>query len=123
MPEGRVDHRLVANIELAPTFAQWAGAKAPGFVDGRSLVAILNNPEASWRTRLLFKHRLGDRNFNVLRTSTDQVYIEYPFTDETEYYGLTKDPYQLHGHAEKPPPQLKGQLADLRRCRAADGGP
>ena len=128
VPDGRVDHRLVANIDLAPTFAQWAGARAPGFVDGRSLVPILNNTEAPWRTRLLFEHRLGDHHFDAIRTDADQVYIEYPLTGETEYYDLTEDPYQLNGQAEKPPPQLEGQLRDLARCagagcRAADGGP
>jgi arylsulfatase A-like enzyme len=128
VPEGRADHRLVANIDLAPTFAQWAGAKAPDFVDGRSLVPVLNNPDVPWRTRLLFEHRLGDHDFNAVRTSAERVYIKYPLTDETEYYDLTKDPYQLHGQAETPPPQLEGQLRDLKRCagagcRTADGGP
>jgi N-acetylglucosamine-6-sulfatase len=128
VPEGRGDHRLVANIDLAPTFAQWAGAKAPDFVDGRSLVPVLNNPDVPWRTRLLFEHRLGDHDFNAVRTNAERVYIEYPLTDETEYYDLTKDPYQLHGQAETPPPRLEGRLRDLARCagagcRAADGGP
>jgi N-acetylglucosamine-6-sulfatase len=127
VPEGRADHRLVANIDLAPTFAQWAGAKAPDFVDGRSLVPVLNNPDVPWRTRLLFEHRLGDHDFNAVRTNAERVYIEYPLTGETEYYDLTKDPYQLHGQAEKPPPQFEGQLKDLVRCsgvscRTADGG-
>jgi N-acetylglucosamine-6-sulfatase len=124
--DGRVDHRLVANIDLAPTFAQWAGSRAPDFVDGRSLVPILDNQNASWRTRLLFEHHLGNHNFEAIRTSGEQVYIKYPLTDETEYYDLDKDPYQLHGQAEKPPPQLDEQLKDLMRCsgascRTADG--
>jgi len=128
VPDGRVDHRLVANIDLAPTFAQWAGARAPTFVDGRSLVPVLSNPETPWRTRLLFENRLGDHDFHVLRTEADQVYIEYPLTGETEYYDLTEDPYQLHGQAERQPPGLNEQLRDLVRCagascRVADGGP
>jgi arylsulfatase A-like enzyme len=124
--DGRIDHRLVANIDLAPTFAQWAGGRMPDFVDGRSLVPILGNPDASWRTRLLFEHRLGNHDFRAVRTSADQVYIEYPLTNETEYYDLDKDPYQLDGKAETPPPQLDGHLEDLARCagascRVADG--
>lgn len=128
VPGGRVDHRLVANIDLAPTFAHWAGARSPEFVDGRSLVPVLSNPETPWRTRLLFENRLGDHDFDVLRTEADQVYIEYPLTGETEYYDLTEDPYQLEGQAERPPPGLKEKLRDLARCagascRMADGGP
>jgi N-acetylglucosamine-6-sulfatase len=126
VPKGRVDHRLVANIDLAPTFAQWAEGRMPGFVDGRSLVPILANPDAPWRTRLLFEHRLAEHDFRAVRTSADQVYIEYPLAKETEYYDLDKDPYQLDGEAEKPPPQLETRLEELMRCagascRVADG--
>jgi arylsulfatase A-like enzyme len=122
----RVDHHLVANIDLAPTFAQWAEARTPDFVDGRSLVPILDNPNSPWRTRLLFEHHFGTQSFEAIRTSADQVYIKYPITHETEYYDLDKDPYQLDGQAETPPPQLDEQLKDLMRCsgascRVADG--
>lgn len=115
-----VDNRLVANIDLAPTFAQWAGVRTPRAVDGRSLVPILRDLDAPWRTRLLFENRQHNHFFDAVRTSADQVYIEYPSTDETEYYDLTEDPYQLHGDAEKPPPQLEAQLKDLTRCAGAD---
>jgi hypothetical protein len=97
-------------------------------VDGRSLVPVLANPDAPWRTRLLFEHHLAEHDFRAVRTSGEQVYIKYPLTDETEYYDLTKDPRQLHGQAEKPPPRLEGQLRNLAHCagascRTADGGP
>ena len=126
VPKDQVDHHLVANFDLAPTFAQWAKARTPDFVDGSSLVPIIDNPNASWRTRLLFEHHPGNNNFEAIRTSADQVYIKYPNTNETEYYDLDKDPYQLNGQAETPPPQLDEQLKDLMRCsgascRVADG--
>ena len=119
VPEDHVNKRLVANIDLAPTFAQWAGARTPDFVDGRSFVPILGNPDAPWRTRLLFEHRLGNHHFKAVRTSANQVYIEYPRTNETEYYDLTRDPYQLDGKAEEPPPKLKTRLRELANCAGA----
>ena len=119
VPGDYVNNRLVANIDLAPTFAQWAGVRTPGFVDGRSFVPILGNPDAPWRTRLLFEHRLGNHNFKAVRTSANQVYIEYPLTNETEYYDLTIDPYQLDGKAEEPPARLKIQLRELATCAGA----
>ena len=126
VPKDSVNHRLVANIDLAPTFAQWAKAETPNFVDGRSLLPILGNPTAAWRTRLLFEHRLDSHDYNALRTSADQVYIDYLEVKGREYYDLTKDPYQLDGQDRKPPPQLERQLGDLARCagsecRVADG--
>jgi arylsulfatase A-like enzyme len=51
--QGVVSEELVANIDLAPTFAKWAGTRTPDFVDGRSFAPILGNPDAPWRTRLL----------------------------------------------------------------------
>ena len=125
---GRTDERLVANIDLAPTFADWASAETPSFVDGRSLVPLLSDPHAPWRTRLLFEHRLGDNAYDAIRTSSDEVYIEYPRTQETEYYDLMKDPYQLDGRATRPSQKLDAQLHRLKNCasagcRKADGGP
>ncbi|MEJ7841868.1 MAG: sulfatase [Rubrobacter sp.] len=128
VPAGRTDSRLVANVDLAPTFADWAEAETPSFVDGRSLVPVLSDPKAPWRTRLLFEHRLGGNAYDAIRTSSDEVYIEYPRTGETEYYDLTEDPYQLEGEATSPPPELETHLQRLKNCagaecRKADGEP
>jgi hypothetical protein len=97
-------------------------------VDGRSLVPVLSGSDSTWRTRLLFEHRLGNNAYDAVRTSSDKIYIRYPRTGETEYYDLTRDPYQLDGEAETPPPSLKTQLQTLKGCaaagcRRADGGP
>jgi N-acetylglucosamine-6-sulfatase len=125
--EGAVDHRLVANIDLAPTFAQLAEAPRPSFVDGRSLVPILTDPDAPWRTRLLFEQNVRENVYEAIRTASDQVYIEYPRTGESEHYDLKKDPDQLDGQAVSPPRGLKTQLGELATCagascREADGG-
>lgn len=126
--EGAVDHRLVANIDLAPTFAQLAGARRPSFVDGRSLVPILGDSDAPWRTRLLFEQNVRDNVYEAIRTASEQAYIEYPRTGETEYYDLREDPHQLDGQAEVPPRGLKSQLEKLATCagascREADAAP
>lgn len=52
--------RLTAHIDLFPTLAELARAKVPPEVaarlDGRSLVPLLNNPQADWPERYLFTH-------------------------------------------------------------------
>ncbi len=52
---GKDDTHLVANIDLAPTLAQIAGAQVPDFVDGRSFGWLLGHgaPPATWRQALL----------------------------------------------------------------------
>jgi arylsulfatase A-like enzyme len=52
VPEGETLSHLVLNNDLAPTFADLAGAKAPSFVDGRSLASLLDaepTPPEDWR--------------------------------------------------------------------------
>jgi arylsulfatase A-like enzyme len=56
VPEGRTLPHLVLNNDLAPTFADIAGAKTPSFVDGRSLEPLLSTeptPEEERRSAFL----------------------------------------------------------------------
>jgi arylsulfatase A-like enzyme len=127
VPASRIDDHLVANLDLAPTFAAWAGAGTPAFVDGRDVTTLLKDPAAPWRTRLLFEHYLGEHDYDAVRTAGDRVYIEYPRADDTEYYDLAKDPYQLEARNTSPA-ALEAQLRRLKNCagagcRGADGGP
>lgn len=52
----RTDTHIVANIDLAPTIAEWAGVSAPDSVDGLSMVPILKDPSSTWRKDILFEH-------------------------------------------------------------------
>ena len=61
VPQGQIVQHLTGNIDLAPTFADWAGAKAPEFIDGRSLAPLLRSkPPApsAWRQAFLVEHWL-----------------------------------------------------------------
>lgn len=42
---------LVANIDIAPTIADWAGVSAPG-AEGTSLVPLIDGRDIEWRTSL-----------------------------------------------------------------------
>jgi len=56
---GATAAELVGNIDLAPTWADLAGATAPQFVDGRSLQPILRAKEGKslkWRQAYLVEH-------------------------------------------------------------------
>ena len=45
VPGARASTRMALNIDLAPTFAEIAGIEPPGFVDGRSFLPLLDDPE------------------------------------------------------------------------------
>src|SRR6266702_5796982 len=54
----RVDRHLVVNLDIAPTFAAFAGAKAPG-AQGLNFLPLLSSgsgPGPPWRTDFLIEH-------------------------------------------------------------------
>jgi N-acetylglucosamine-6-sulfatase len=126
--KGRVD-ALALNIDLAPTIAQIAGIEAPDFVDGRSFLPLLDDPDRPWRKSFLIERRhpevqlvrlakrmgltqeaiLETATFNAIRTS-EVIYVEYG-TGERELYDLRQDPHQLINVVEDADPALVEALA------------
>jgi arylsulfatase A-like enzyme len=121
----RTDIHLVANIDLAPTFAELAGASIPDTVDGLSLVPLLNDSSAVWRDAILLEHwpteeGIGSKipEFYAVRNA-DWKYVEYS-TGEKELYDLKNDPYELENLADQPEhadiqKQLKIRLDELKK--------
>jgi N-acetylglucosamine-6-sulfatase len=74
VPEGeRVSGFLTGSVDVAPTFADWAGVNPPGFVEGRSLVEIISTnstPATDWRTGFLLEFYpfiINERSVNIPR--------------------------------------------------------
>lgn len=124
---GVISGYLTGNVDLASTFAEWAGVQPPAFVDGRSLVDLLKGsppPAENWRqVYLLEEYRSGDENFptptyNGLRT-LQYLYVEHS-EDFVEFYDLQKDPYQLENIAPNTDPAVLKYYSDalkaLNKC-------
>jgi N-acetylglucosamine-6-sulfatase len=125
--------QLVANIDLAPTILEAAGAKAGLTMDGRSLFALLRTPRGKWRSALVIERsREGNENplgpagrdqaFAAIRTPR-YLYTQYE-NGEQELYDLARDPYELQSrHNDRTYTQLRAALAArldvLRNCRGA----
>ncbi|MDZ7268783.1 MAG: sulfatase-like hydrolase/transferase [candidate division KSB1 bacterium] len=92
----RVERRLVANIDIAPTVLELAGLPISSRIDGRSLTALMRN-EHSWREDLLIEgwpEQRGGPLYAAIHTG-ELVYVENQ-GDRAELYDLRDDPYQLH---------------------------
>ena len=119
---GRVDSRLAATIDIAPTILAAARIRPGWTTDGRSLLSRQR------RSRILleFRRDSGVPTWASLRTRRYQ-YVEYYAANGNrtfgEYYDLVRDPWQLRnllrdGTAANDPPlrAVRGMLQRLRRC-------
>lgn len=89
---GTIESRLVANIDLAPTFAAVAGVPAPK-AEGKNLNRLFSSAHR-WREDLLVEHH-GDLIPTYCQVrSDDYSYVRYT-TGEEELYKLRTDRYQL----------------------------
>lgn len=130
---GSVITDMGATVDLAPTFAELGGAKLPPFVEGRSLVPLLNGQRPGrWRRNVLIEFNRPTAKFSAkqtpvpayqaLRTQT-HTYVRYE-TGETQLYDLTKDPHQLHNLAKTADQalllRLQSRLVMMRTCSGAN---
>jgi arylsulfatase A-like enzyme len=129
VPAGETIAAIGSQVDLGPTFAAWADAAVPDFVDGRSLVPLLGGGPAPepWRQTALIEQFANrpDRSteqpaFEAVR-GDDFVYVEYA-TGERELYALADDPYEEQNLAATAAPDLLQALSErvsaLQDCAA-----
>jgi arylsulfatase A-like enzyme len=109
---GTTSQSLVANVDLAPTFADLAGItfSGVGTVDGVSLTPLLDGAATTVRRDLLLEHIDYPVKFHVpsycgLRTP-GWMYTRYDDGFQ-ELYRLSSDPYELRNLAKSGPPALQ----------------
>jgi N-acetylglucosamine-6-sulfatase len=99
--EPYIEDRLVSNIDIAPTIYDLAGLPIPDNVDGMSLRNLVSG--GSWREHLFLEAWPRGASGAGLQTdyppfvavhTGEYVYVETK-DDLSEFYDLSKDPYQL----------------------------
>jgi N-acetylglucosamine-6-sulfatase len=139
VPAGRTVDKLAANVDLRPTFAALAGAKAPAAVDGSDLSAVFHGgPAARPRDVVLIEYRSEETDpddpdrqtpasgnpptYQALR-GENWLYVEYA-TGEREYYDTLADPEQLNNVVSRQSADrlalLHTTLLEMRLCAGAE---
>lgn len=96
---GTVVEKMVANLDLTPTFLAAAGLKAPDNLDGRSFIAVAQGRDVPWRQTLLYEY-YWERNYpqtpamHALRTDKYKYIHYYGIWDTDELYDLQQDPHE-----------------------------
>lgn len=130
---GRTVDEMVSETDLAPTVTELLHANPPAWVDGRSLIPLLQGGSSPWRTGVLTENigvsEPGDPDYQLLAphgfealVTREWLYVQSG-TDDVELYNRLRDPFELVNVAGSTPAsvvaQLKAQLAALRTCAGA----
>jgi N-acetylglucosamine-6-sulfatase len=127
VPRGRVDRRLVANVDVTSTVLD-ATDVLPGLVqDGRSLLELLTDAGAEWGRDILIENGRGANGVPTYRGIRTYrfLYVEHRTTGEYELYDLANDPFELQsvdGHEQyaKVQRDLHTRLRQLVSCVGVD---
>jgi arylsulfatase A-like enzyme len=119
-PAGRQVTTIAANVDLAPTILEVAGASPGVTLDGRSLVPIANSTGTLLRGIVIETGPRESGNWYAGIRSARWKYVEHS-TGERELYDLDVDPYELTSlHADPRYAQVRqalaARLAALRSC-------
>jgi arylsulfatase A-like enzyme len=104
--KGRTLDPLVLNVDLAPTFLDYAGVAVPDAMQGRSWRPLFEGRASDWRKAFFYCYfyESGYRipTVTAVRTGTAKL-IMYPGHDEwTEVFNLAADPYETKNLFDDP---------------------
>ena len=115
-PGTRID-RLTQNIDFAPTMLEAAGIAAPGDVQGRSFVPLLEGKTPQdWRDAIYYHYyEVGEHHVPRHEGVSTEQYklIHYYDVDQWELFDLKSDPHEMRSVYDDP--AYAGVLAEMKK--------
>lgn len=118
----RNEDNYVSMIDIAPTLAEFAGAKPVGRINGNSFLDVINTPTSPWKedvyVEYLGAYPFGSQSIFRMVIKDTYSYVEYDNNDR-EFYNFATDPYQITNSINDPAnaqiiAELKNRLDSLR---------
>ena len=103
---------LVGFLDIFPTLCELAGVSAPGTVQGRSFVPLLNDPKSSFRDSVYTRYLQGD-----CVVTKQFIYTKYRNDGGEMLYDLKQDPKENRNVAANP--KYAETLASMKSLLAA----
>ena len=104
---GEATLAMVETLDIFPTICELAGLKAPGGLNGQSLVPILKNPSATGHSAFAYK-----RGAQTIRTDTHRLIAHK--SGQFELYDHTSSAGETKNLSETQPEKVEALLKQLR---------
>ena len=104
---GKATRAMVETLDIFPTICELAGLKAPGCLNGQSLVPILKNPAAKGHSAFAYKS-----GAQTIRTDTRRLIAHK--SGQLELYDHTSPAGETENLAEAQPEMVEALLKQLR---------
>jgi arylsulfatase A-like enzyme len=100
---GGVSQRFVSLQDIYPTLAELCGLEPPAYLDGRSLVPLLKDPNAEWESTAItgLTSKGGPWFAYISIRSETGRYIRYGSGQE-EFYDTSQDPHEWTNRIDHP---------------------
>lgn len=116
LPKGVVVDGCARHVDIAPTVLDLVGLKAPGRVDGRSLLASHDRDvSAAYASLFPIKSKIEMRSIRDFETGFKLVSNDDGNKRWQELYDLAADPLERHDRSEEMPAQ---RMSNQRRLQA-----
>jgi len=104
------------SLDIAPTILDLAGVPVPDYMQGESLMPLVNGDSVDWRSEFFIEYDC--KEFQTIRTEGYRTerwkYIRYmDYSDSEELYDLANDPWEEKNLAHEQ--KYNEQLLEIRR--------
>ena len=125
--KGKVINRTALNIDLAPTILELAGVEKPDYMQGESMVQLLEQDpnDVPWRDSFMFEYYVDDAypyagpDMLAIRSEKYKLIDAFLENDIDELYDLENDPGEMNNLIEDPEydeveAELRKELEELK---------